>query len=217
VAAPLADTRRDPRLLVRCRAALSHGARRWEIETEDLSAGGCQFRSPVALQRGQAVWLEVHLPGDAGAEGPFAVAATVAWVSRQGPLRLGLEFSRAGRATRERRLALLARHRRVAPPAASGAGARGRRGEPGPSASSDRPAPPPGPGPGRERSARAQTFLDLARQETAAGRAVPALEWLRAAHAVAPDDAEITEELELAEKAVQAGSPPPGDRRPVTR
>ncbi len=82
------DARHTPRLQVNLPARLAFGAGRLEVQAEDLALGGCGLVAPLALRRGQPVYLTLQIPGVP----PFAAHATVAWASGATPHRAGVAF-----------------------------------------------------------------------------------------------------------------------------
>lgn len=92
------DARQAPRLPVRVPAQLAFGAGRLAVVAEDFAIGGCGLISPLALRRGQPVFLSVHVPGAPD----FAAHATVAWASPATPYRTGISFGPDRSPERER-------------------------------------------------------------------------------------------------------------------
>jgi hypothetical protein len=88
----IANPRRTPRAPARCHAAVLCGDVRFEAETEDIGAMGCQVVSPRLVRRGQA--LELIITNEK-VEEPLAVKGRVAWVSAQAPWRVGIAFEEA--------------------------------------------------------------------------------------------------------------------------
>jgi hypothetical protein len=109
------DARQTPRLPLRVAAQLAFGAGRLEVVAEDFAVGGCGLVSPLALRRGQPVFLSVRVPGAPD----FAAHATVAWASATSPHRTGVSFGPDRSPDRERSLrailAALASPGRTAP------------------------------------------------------------------------------------------------------
>lgn len=211
--APAPDRRRPraPRLTARCPAVVSFGAGRWEGETEDLATSGCRIVAHFPLRRGEVVSLVLRFPAV-----PFElkVTGTVAWASKAPPYRTGVAFVKGQEDDAKRFVRAVRAADPAVVPAASGGAP--QPGEPAPVAPEEpghraRPRPTlwradaPGPRTGpsaadgarwaRARPPQAQTLLDLARTETAAGNVQSAMEWLRAALQLAPGDAEIAAEL----------------------
>jgi hypothetical protein len=94
------DARQTPRLPLRVPAQLSFGAGRLDVVAEDFAVGGCGLVSPLALRRGQPVFLLVRVPGAPD----FAAHATVAWASSASPHRTGVSFGPDRSPERERSL-----------------------------------------------------------------------------------------------------------------
>jgi hypothetical protein len=82
------DARQTPRLPVNAPAQLAFGAGRLDVLAEDLALGGCGLVAPLALRRGQPVYLTMRIPGAPA----FETHATVAWASSATPHRAGVEF-----------------------------------------------------------------------------------------------------------------------------
>lgn len=200
---------RAPRLSARCPAVVAFGAGRWNGETEDLASSGCRIVAHLALRCGEVLSLVLRFPGV-----PFElkVTGTVAWAAKAPPYRTGVAFAK-GQEDDARRFvrAVLSADRSVRP-----APTRGAPRAPGEDAPAEVEAPaqrtrptlwradaPGRTGPSakdgarwaRARPPQAQTLLDLARTETAAGDFQAAMEWLRAALQLAPGDPEISAEL----------------------
>jgi hypothetical protein len=85
----IANPRRAPRAPARCHAAVLCGDARFEAETEDIGAMGCQIVSPRLVPKGQTVELVVT---NEKVEEPLTVRGRVAWVSAQAPWRVGIAF-----------------------------------------------------------------------------------------------------------------------------
>ncbi len=88
VSSMVLDGRQTPRLPLRVPAQLAFGAGRLVVVAEDFAAGGCGLVAPLALRRGQPVFLSVRVPGAP----EFASHATVAWASATTPHRTGVSF-----------------------------------------------------------------------------------------------------------------------------
>jgi hypothetical protein len=88
VSSMVLDGRQTPRLPLRVPAQLAFGAGRLVVVAEDFAAGGCGLVAPLALRRGQPVFLSMRIPGAP----EFASHATVAWASAATPHRTGVSF-----------------------------------------------------------------------------------------------------------------------------
>ena len=85
-----ADPRKYVRHEVRFAVELSDGGQLQACQGEDIGAGGCRAVVLFPLQRGTAVRLRLRSERTSlEASGQ----ATVAWISRDPPYRVGLQFS----------------------------------------------------------------------------------------------------------------------------
>jgi hypothetical protein len=94
------DARLTPRLPVHAPAQLAFGSGRLQVVAKDFAVGGCGLVSPLALRRGQPVFLSVRFPSAPD----FATHATVAWASAAAPHRTGLSFGPDSSPDRDRSL-----------------------------------------------------------------------------------------------------------------
>jgi hypothetical protein len=87
---PTVDERKYVRYELRFAVELSSGGQLQTCQGEDIGAGGCRAVVLFPLQRGQAVRLRLR-----SERTPLEVSgmASVAWISRDPPYRVGLQFS----------------------------------------------------------------------------------------------------------------------------
>jgi hypothetical protein len=88
----IVNPRRAPRAPARCRAAVHTGDARFETETEDIGAMGCQVVSPRLVRKRHPV--ELIVTNEKVGE-PLEANGEVAWVSAQAPWRVGIAFADA--------------------------------------------------------------------------------------------------------------------------
>ncbi len=91
MAAVSVQTRRAPRVAVKCPAEVAFGAGRWVGLTEDLGAGGCRIVARLALRPGEPVSLKLRYGGVGFV---LDVVGTVAWTAPRPPWRAGVAFAR---------------------------------------------------------------------------------------------------------------------------
>lgn len=88
---PVPDTRRAPRLPIRCGLQVEAPGQDWVGETEDIGLYGCQLVAPGRMARGLQLRLRLAHRGMAS----LRVSAQVAWSGPHAPWRHGVAFATA--------------------------------------------------------------------------------------------------------------------------
>jgi hypothetical protein len=90
-ATPVPDTRRAPRLPIRCGLEVEAPEGEWVGETEDIGLYGCQLVAPGPMARGLQLRLRLAHRGMPS----LRVSARVAWSGPHAPWRHGVAFAAA--------------------------------------------------------------------------------------------------------------------------